>query len=121
MNFNATKEDAALLRQAAIRARKMDIEANGPHAQDIMDWSMDLTACHCNGTPLDLDKLLAFDDFNFAHDAFGISRHINRTTGRLKDCFLPRASRKTYSSKQPGAMGMAIRQRKRDKATRTPK
>ena len=54
---------------------------------------MDLTACHANGNPLRLAELLAADDGNFAHDIFGINRHLNRQTGELMDCFSPRYSR----------------------------
>lgn len=57
-----------------------------------INLEMDLTACHCNGTPLKLKELLAADDFNFVHDVAGISRHICRDTGRLQNCFLPRYS-----------------------------
>jgi len=53
---------------------------------------MDLCACHCNGTPLDLHKLLSADLATFGHDILGISRHLNRTTGRLGGCFLPRCA-----------------------------
>lgn len=111
MNFNATKDETTLIRKAAVRALAMDRAANGANAQDIMDWSMDLTACHCNGTPLDLEKLNAFDNFNFAHDAFGISRHIDRTTGKLKNCFLPRCAVKVHKRNEPGVLGRAIRER----------
>jgi hypothetical protein len=54
---------------------------------------MDLAACHCNGCPLQLTELLDADDFNFSHDIFGIRRHLNRTTGKLDDRFLPRFAR----------------------------
>lgn len=57
-----------------------------------LDITMDLSATHANGTPLNLDKLLAFDDFNFAHDLYGIYRHLDRDTGELMDCFMPRCS-----------------------------
>lgn len=59
---------------------------------DYMSTNMDITAVHANGNPLDLQKLLTFDDFSFAHDVFGISRHIDRNTGKLMNCFLPRCS-----------------------------
>lgn len=54
-----------------------------------LDCSMDISAAyvHC---PLRLDDLLAADNFNFAHDVAGIKRHINRKTGKLESCFLPR-------------------------------
>lgn len=60
---------------------------------DRLSLNMDITACHANGCPLDLEKLLAFDDFNFYHDINGISRNINRTTGKLENCFLPRCAK----------------------------
>lgn len=51
---------------------------------------MDVTAAHANGCPLKLADLLAAEQFDFVHDVFGIRRHINRTTGQLEDCFVPR-------------------------------
>lgn len=57
---------------------------------DGMDLHMDLTACHANGCPMDWEKLMKADDFTLAHDVAGISRHINRRTGKLENCFLPR-------------------------------
>ena len=59
---------------------------------DMMTLEMDISACHSNGCPLDFEKLLGFDKFNFMHDIVGISSNINRTTGKLKNCFLPRCS-----------------------------
>jgi hypothetical protein len=43
--------------------------------------------------PLDLDRFLTFDDFNFAHDFAGIIKHMNRTTAKLEGCFLPRCAK----------------------------
>ncbi len=54
---------------------------------------MDVTATHLNGCPLSLRKLLGFDDFNFLHDLGGIYRHLNRRTGALQGCFLPRSAK----------------------------
>ena len=53
---------------------------------------MDLCAADgVNGNnPLDWDRLLSADDFNFMHDVAGICRHMNRETGELGGCFLPR-------------------------------
>ena len=42
---------------------------------------------------LDLQKLLDAPDGDFGHDVFGIRRHINRQTGELENCFLPRCAR----------------------------
>jgi hypothetical protein len=55
---------------------------------------MDLEATHANGCPLDFAKLLACDDFDFLHDIGGIAMHLDRSTGVLKDCFLPRLAKK---------------------------
>lgn len=59
---------------------------------DRIDASMDVLACHCNGCPLDLTRLLVAPEFDFAHDVFGIREHIDRRTGHLADCFLPRCA-----------------------------
>lgn len=56
-----------------------------------VDIMMDLEAAH-RDTPLDFDKLLAFDDGNFGHDISGIRHHLNRRTGELEDCFVPRCA-----------------------------
>jgi len=59
---------------------------------DRLSIHMDVSAVHISGCKLDLQKLLKFDDFNFAHDIAGIRSHINRQTGELQDCFVPRCS-----------------------------
>jgi hypothetical protein len=59
---------------------------------DPMELSMDLTSCHANGCPLDLAKLEHAAIRDFGHDVFGIRRHINRKTGEMGDCFLPRCA-----------------------------
>lgn len=57
-----------------------------------VNLTMDLLAADgVNGNrPLDWDRLLAADDFNFMHDLAGIARHIDRSTGELTDHFMPR-------------------------------
>ncbi|KVZ18619.1 hypothetical protein WT88_29495 [Burkholderia stagnalis] len=59
---------------------------------DMLDLHMDLTACHANGCPIDWEKLNGADDVTLAHDVGGIQRHINRRTGKLEDCFLPKCA-----------------------------
>lgn len=61
---------------------------------DRISFVMDVMASNGeNGNdPLNLEKWLAFDDFSFFHDAFGISEHLNRATGLLENSFLPRCS-----------------------------
>jgi hypothetical protein len=63
------------------------------YPDDTLTLMMDLEACHCNGCPLDLRGLLESHNEDLMHDVFGIRRHINRETGQLNDCFLPRYSK----------------------------
>lgn len=70
------------------RAAKMCIDLGQRYPN--MDILMDVDACHSNGCPLNLQGLLEAADADFAHDVFGIRAHINRRTGQLEDCFLPR-------------------------------
>lgn len=88
VNFSTSKEDDILISSIVKRVHKLH-----PDTFNHMDLMMDITACHCNGNELDLEKLLSADDFNFNHDIFGISRHISRTTGKLLYCFVPRCSK----------------------------
>jgi len=67
----------------------------GKYATDRAAFMMDLMAANGrNGNPeLRLDRMLHdFDKFNFMHDAIGIQNHINRETGKIEDCFLPRCA-----------------------------
>ncbi len=52
---------------------------------------MDLAATHAT-IGLQLDKLLEADSGTFNHDLFGIRHHIDRRTGQIVDCFLPRTA-----------------------------
>jgi hypothetical protein len=88
ISFNVVGEDQDTIR--AIAKRAMAMAKAHRITYPFLDCLMDLQATHANGCPLKLQDLLAADDFNFAHDVFGIRRHINRQTGQLEDCFLPR-------------------------------
>ena len=68
------------------------VKASRKFGYPLMDVEMDITACHANGNPLKLHELYNADEFNFAHDVCGIRQHINRKTGKLENCFLPRYS-----------------------------
>ena len=87
ISFKTTDEDAQLIFAVAKRAKQL---CSKPRQFDVLGFEMDVTACHVNGCPLKLTEWLAADDFNFLHDAAGIQRHIDRTTGKLGDCFWPR-------------------------------
>ena len=87
MEWEATTEERKKISAICDRAIKGNIK------QSKLDLSMDIEATHCNGCFLDLDKLLNSKDSDFFHDICGIIECINRGTGELKDCFLPRCSR----------------------------
>lgn len=88
MNWHVTMEEtkviAEIARRAILLAEEVGIEYNQ------CDAVMDLTAIHANGCKLKLHELVDAPKFDFAHDVFGIRLHINRRTGQLKNCFLPR-------------------------------
>jgi len=63
----------------------------GTSNRSMMDLDMDITAVHIRN-PLDLEKLLNSEDIDFFHDLYGISQRVNRRTGELGECFVPRCS-----------------------------
>lgn len=84
VSFKISKKDHASVSIAVKRAERLFKKL------DSLSTSMDLIACHANGCRLNFDKLLSFPDFDFMHDIGGIGRHLNRETGELMNCFLPR-------------------------------
>jgi hypothetical protein len=82
LKFNDNPEDEKLIQEIATRAAKKGLERVGT--------MMDISATHASGCPLKLKELSQADDLNFFHDVCGINRHLNRRTGQLKDCFVPR-------------------------------
>lgn len=92
INFEATQEEHALARKIARRAR--DILLDNGIDRGASDISMDLIATHANGCPLDFERLSSADDFNLMHDVGGIARHLDRNTGHLGGCFMPRFAMK---------------------------
>lgn len=62
-----------------------------PGQVDRLSLSMDIAATNAT-CPLDGKKLLAFPDLDFAHDIVGIHHHLDRTTGELLNCFVPRCA-----------------------------
>lgn len=65
-----------------------------------MSFIMDICAADgVNGNPsIDLDALAEADDFNFTHDVYGICGHLDRETGKLGNCFVPRFARKSVAA-----------------------
>ena len=88
VKFAVTKQEDEVIWRIVDRAQAMAIEHRVEF--DRLGARMDITAAHSNGMPLRLEGLLAAEPFDFAHDVFGIFRHIDRNTGQLGGCFVPR-------------------------------
>jgi hypothetical protein len=84
-----TKEEVQTISRIAKRANKI-MERETGDSLDVMSTVMDLEATHTHGCPLKLAELEKADDVNLMHDVLGIARHIDRDTGELTNCFLPR-------------------------------
>lgn len=91
VSFDVSAHDRQTIRQIANRA----MAASRKHKLGLrkLETEMDVMAVHANGTPLDLNKFLDADEFNFAHDLMGIVNTLDRETGQLRNFFLPRCAR----------------------------
>ncbi|MFC5509293.1 hypothetical protein [Bosea massiliensis] len=87
ISFTTTRREHDTVMKIIDRAEKAGLVRS---SDDRMSISMDLCATHANGCPMDFDRMLAADDFNFAHDYCGIARHLDRRTGKLGGMFRPR-------------------------------
>lgn len=87
VSFKVSRFDRDVIMEIAKRAKSI-----GRPDITLIDWMMDITATHANGNPLRLEALRDADDFNFMHDVYGISACLDRETGKLTKCFLPRFS-----------------------------
>lgn len=103
VKFTATTEERILIRKIADRAKKLGLIFKNYDRQTCL---MDLEACHCNGTPLDLQRLLDAETFTFMHDVTKIARHIDRNTGKLTDHFLPRCHASQQKAKAAKALDL---------------
>ncbi|KKL25150.1 hypothetical protein LCGC14_2408200 [marine sediment metagenome] len=82
-----SKTEFRIISNIADRAVRMAAESGVQY--DKLTALMDVDSAH-KSCPLRLGALLDADDANFAHDVLGIRRHMDRTTGELTDCFVPR-------------------------------
>ena len=93
-----TKQDFELMSQIADCALRLYAQYNRSCDDDTrfiyddkLTVMMDLEYAN-DGIPLDLDKFLSFDRGDFAHDMFGIRRHLNRESKELENSFVPRCA-----------------------------
>jgi hypothetical protein len=92
ISFSVSPEDHMLIDRCADRAHRIQGEIGAPASQQqsVLEWQMDITAVHANGMPLRLGSLSEAPRGDFAHDVFGIMSHLDRKTGQLGSCFVPR-------------------------------
>ena len=90
IDWGDNKEEFILQSKIGKRASELADRFGFKYKQ--MTAMMDIGACHSNGNPLRLADLLEGDEVNFSHDVFGIRANIDRTTGKLMNCFVPRYS-----------------------------
>jgi hypothetical protein len=100
-----TKAERIAVELIIDRARRVYARAGVQFDQQTL--YMDLSAAHAD-IPLDLAKLSAFDDFNFSHHIGGIARHMDRETGKLGDCFVPRCAKPVHRKMPRGQRRRAV-------------
>ena len=92
---DSQKADAIHRHQMTIRVlERACAELPGFSQRDRQNDLMDLDSLNYGETVMDWSKLLTAPAFDFAHDLYGIRRHMDRSIwpGKLKDCFLPRCA-----------------------------
>lgn len=93
VRFDVSRADARVITKIVERAFRQTARlSDDVRRLGVESLTMDVTACHRNGNRLRLLDFLAAPDFDFYHDVNGITRHMDRTTGQLRNCFAPRFS-----------------------------
>ena len=82
-----TQEDIDTLGKISRRAGSISIE------EPAISLVLDILAVHLGGTLLDLKKLLEAGTEDFYYDVYGITRNIDRNTGKLLNGFIPRSAK----------------------------
>jgi len=88
INWDLSLEEEVLVGKIAEKAIKQ-VKLIYPKISKL-DLIMNIVAVHNENGKLRLEDWLNADDQNFFHDIFGIMRHIDKETGKLKNFFEPR-------------------------------
>jgi hypothetical protein len=102
MNFNATRDEMRLIVAIAERFESVCRLYDVRRVMQRQELLMDIEACHSNGCPLQLEALLNASEADFVHDVGGITAHLDRQTGTLTDCFVPRYAVQMHSRRMGG-------------------
>ncbi len=93
VSFTVSAETRASIDEVINRLLSLTSTLEEPFtSEDALQFRMSLVACEANGCRMRWKDLLAADNFNFAHDVFGIHNNICTKTGKLKNHFSPRFS-----------------------------
>ena len=91
VSFDVSEEDRALIADIVERAVAEGLVEDAPDAREWL--RLDLSTCKAQGCDIDFARLLGFGPFSFSHDIQGIINTLDRDTGRLMWCFIPRSAR----------------------------
>lgn len=87
-----SRYESALISRIIDRVMDLCDDRNHPlRNTERLTLEMCLYAVHLD-VPLELHRLLEAPAQDLFHDVFGISRHLDRQTGKLTGCFLPRCA-----------------------------
>jgi len=81
-------------REAALFQVVSRINHNHRHDSEALRMAL---LVHDLREPLNLERLAGFPSFDFAHDVYGIAQNLDRLTGRLLNCFVPRCGHETVA------------------------
>jgi len=87
IRWDASKEDAALIRKIVGRAIKESVSC---HKRERLELGRSLTAYHLNDRPLRLQAMLDGRLCDLLHDLHGLHSTVSRETGKVVGSFLPR-------------------------------
>lgn len=94
VSFAVKKGEAEIIGKIRDRFVKMRAAFNMRTTKDEeREILMDLMACHANGSPLNLETLLASDERDFSHDVALVVNNVDRRTGKMPGWFHPRCNR----------------------------
>jgi hypothetical protein len=94
VEFSMGREELELVKQIAERVEELTAAMQIEGMQyDRHELVMDLDAAYTSAGPVNLTRLLESPDADFLHDIYGIRRHIDRASGELTGCFMPRCGR----------------------------
>lgn len=94
VEFSMKKPELEIVQKIAERVERLTAEMQIDGMQyDRHELVMDLDAAYTSAGPFNLTRLLESPDADFLHDIYGVRRHIDRKTGKLTGCFMPRCGR----------------------------